>query len=156
VRTYADSSFILRLVLAEATSPQAIAGFRRLGKPAVFFLSLHSLEVRNGIVQRELYQRRSASSIERRGAERERATAEGLLEILLNRRTLIDATVDWEQVFNRAIALSVKHGKRAGARAIDLMHVASALELECEQFLTVDDGQAEIAKAEGFAVPILS
>ena len=52
MRTYADSSFILRLVTAEADSEAAIAEYRRLGSPQLFFLPLHALEVRNAILQR--------------------------------------------------------------------------------------------------------
>jgi len=44
------------------------------------------------------------------------------------------------------------HTERLGARAIDLLHVASALELESEVFLTTDDRQAQLAKAEGLKI----
>jgi hypothetical protein len=33
-----------------------------------------------------------------------------------------------------------------------LLHVASALTLECELFLTTDDRQAQLARAEGLKV----
>ena len=50
VRAYADSSFILRLVTTEPGSRETIAEYRRVGKPPLFFLPLHSLEVGNGIL----------------------------------------------------------------------------------------------------------
>ena len=52
MRAYADSSFILRLVTAEADSQAAIGEYRRIGLPALFLLPLHALEVRNAILQR--------------------------------------------------------------------------------------------------------
>jgi hypothetical protein len=67
VRTYADRSFILRLVTGEADSPETIAEYRRLGSP-------------------------------------------------------------------------------------NLLHVAGALALQCELFLTTDARQAHLAKAEGLKV----
>jgi hypothetical protein len=47
VRACADSSFIVRLAATEPDSPDTIAAYRHLGKPQLFFLSLHLLEVRN-------------------------------------------------------------------------------------------------------------
>jgi hypothetical protein len=44
------------------------------------------------------------------------------------------------------------HTERLGARAIDLLHVAGALTLESELFLTTDARQAQLAKAEGLKV----
>jgi hypothetical protein len=57
-----------------------------------------------------------------------------------------------EGVFARAGNLSSAHTERLGARAIDLLHVAAALALECELFLTTDQRQAQLAKAEGLKV----
>ena len=77
MRVYADSSFLLRLILTEPDSEGAVACYRRLGKPCLFFLPLHMLEVRNAIFQRAFHQRHSASSLERRWANRERDAALG-------------------------------------------------------------------------------
>jgi len=52
----------------------------------------------------------------------------------------------------RATGLSKAHTERLGARAIDLLHVAGALTLESELFLTTDARQAQLAKAEGLKV----
>jgi hypothetical protein len=60
MRAYADSSFILRLVTAEAGTEQAVAEYRRLGRPALFYLPLHALEVENAIRQRAFHERQLA------------------------------------------------------------------------------------------------
>ena len=65
MRAYADSSFLLRVVTGEADSPQAIAEYRRLDSPKLFYLPLHALEVRNAILQRAFYQRRLIASRQR-------------------------------------------------------------------------------------------
>jgi hypothetical protein len=152
VRTYADSSFILRLVTAEADSEASIAEYRSRGKPRLFFLPLHALEVRNAILQRAFHQRGSMASNYRQHVSRERNAAFVRLDHLVARRTLLDATVDMDVVLGQAARLSTAHTERLGARAIDLLHVASALVLETELFLTTDARQAHLAGAEGLKV----
>ena len=67
----------------------------------------------------------------------------GLVEIL---------PVDWAKVHSRAEQLSAQHTGKAGYRAFDILHVATALELEAKQFLTFDSGQSALAKAVGLKV----
>jgi len=152
VRAYADSSFILRLVTSEAESEFAIAEYRRLDYPGLFFLPLHALEVRNAILQRAFHQRRSTAQGERQAVARERDTALARLQHYLARRALLDVGIDMEVVISRAAKLSATHTERLGARAIDLLHVACALSLESELFLTTDGRQAQLAKAERLKV----
>jgi predicted nucleic acid-binding protein len=152
VRAYADSSFILRLVAREQDSDDAIAEYRRLGYPALFHLPLHALEVRNAILQRAFHQRRSISSGDRRHVGRERDAALARLGHYVSRRALLDVTLDMDVAIARASRLSTAHTEQLGARAIDLLHVACALTLECELFLTADTRQAQLAKAEGMRV----
>jgi len=152
VRAYADSSFLLRLVTGETDSPQVVAEYRRLGSPKLFYLALQALEVRNAILQRAFHQRRSISSGARQHVARERDAAFARLEHLLARRALLEVTLDIGAAITRAMNLSTAHTERLGARAIDLLHVASALTLESELFLTTDGRQAQLAKAEGLKV----
>jgi hypothetical protein len=136
----------------EPESEAAMAEYRRLDFPRLFFCSLHALEVRNAILQRAFHQRRSVASSQRRDIARERDAALGRLERLLSRGTLLDVVVDFEAAINRAVGLSAAHTERSGARAIDLLHVAAALTLESEVFLTIDIGQQQVAKAAGLRV----
>ena len=152
MRTYADSSFILRLLTAEADSEAAIGEYRRIGLPPLFFLPLHALEVRNAILQRAFHERRSSASRERAQIARERDAALDRLESFLSRRTLVDVALDMDAVIERATDLATAHTERLGTRAIDLLHVASALALDTEIFLTTDKRQARLAKAEGLKV----
>jgi predicted nucleic acid-binding protein len=157
MRAYADSSFILRLVLKEPDSEEIIAEYRRTGRPPLFFLPLplHALEVRNAILQRAFHERRALASGERQHIARERDAAFRRLEYLIAKRTLLDATIDMDPTIVRANQLSAAHTERMGLRAIDILHVASALTLESELFLTTDGRQALLAKAEGLKVASL-
>ena len=156
MRVYADTSFLLKLLAQEPDSDVAIAEYRRIGCPPLFFLSLHALEVRNAILQRAFHQRRSITSSERRHVTRERDAAFARLQHYLARRALLDVTLDMDVALARATKLSTAHTERLGARAIDLLHVASALTLESELFLTTDARQAQLAKAEGLKVVSVS
>ncbi len=152
MRAYADSSFILRLLTAEADSQAAIGEYRRIGLPPLFFLPLHALEVRNAILQRVFHERRSLPSRERANVARQRDVALDRLARLLARRALLEVAVDMDVVIVRATELGIAHTERLGARAIDLLHVASALALGSEVFLTTDERQARVARAEGLKV----
>lgn len=152
MRTYADSSFILRLVTGEADSAVAVAEYRRFGSPKLFFLPLHTLEVRNAILLRAFHQRRSISSGERGQVARERDAALSRIAHFIARRALLEVALDMDSALTRALQLSAAHGERLGTRAIDLLHVACALALESELFLTTDNRQAQLAKAEGLKV----
>ena len=155
MRLYPDSSFLLRLVTGEPGAEQAIAEYRRLGRPPLFYLPLHALEVENAIRQRAFHQRRVLPSGERAGIKRERDAAAARLSQLLKRGGLKEALLDMDMALDRARQLSVVHTDRNGARAIDLLHVACALLLESEVFLSFDGRQSEIAKAEGLQVSAL-
>jgi hypothetical protein len=129
-----------------------MAEYRSLDYPPLFFLPLHALEVRNAILQRAFYQRRSIASGERQHVAHERDAALARLQHYITRRALLDVTVDMDTAMPRAAKLSAAHTERLGARAIDLLHVAIALTLESELFLTTDARQAQLAKAEGLRV----
>ncbi len=156
MRAYADSSFILRLLIREVDSPAIIAAYRRLELPNLFFLPLHALEVKNAILQRAFFQRSSGGAAERKQIARERDAALSRLQHLIRRRALVEVNLDMDIAFSRAVSLSDAHTERLDARAIDLLHVASALTLECEVFLTTDHRQVQLAKAEGLRVPALA
>lgn len=62
--------------------------------------------------------------------------------------------VDWAEVHNLAEILSAKHTESGGHRFTDPLHVATALQLGAENFLTFDANQRKIALAEGMKAPI--
>ena len=154
MRTYADTSFLVRLLTDEPGSEPAMAEFRRLRFPPLFFLPLHDLEVTNAIRQRAFHLRRSADSNQRAAIARERDAALARIERWFSRRWLIGGAVDLDEALPRARTLSERHTERLGCRGFDLLHVALALELDCETFLTADRVQGELARAEGLAVTV--
>jgi hypothetical protein len=91
MRAYADTSFLVRLVTTEAGSEQAMAEFRRLDFPRLFFLPLHGLEVTNAINHRAFYLRRSTGNGQRAVIARERDAAMARIARWLGRGWLIEA-----------------------------------------------------------------
>lgn len=153
MRAYADTSFLVKLVSDEPGSEAAIAEFRRLDYPPLFFLPLHALEVTNAIRQRAFHLRRTQSG-QRAAIARERDAALARIARWLKRGWLIDAAADCDEALLHARTLSENHTERLGCRGFDLLHVALALKLQSETFLTADLVQAALARAEGLAVTV--
>jgi len=156
MKAYADTSFLVKLVTREVGSPEAMAEFRRLGLPRLLFLPLHTLEATNAIRQRAFHLRRSAGSGQRAGIARERDAALTRIERWLKRGWLMEAGADCDEALVKARTLSEKHTERLGCRGFDLLHVALALDLECDVFLTADRVQGALAQAEGLRTTVLA
>jgi predicted nucleic acid-binding protein len=154
MRVYPDTSFLVRLVTEEPGTETAQAEYHRLGRPAMFYLPLHALEVANAVRQRAFHLRRSAPASGRAAIRREMETALSLLSRFVARRVLIESSVEMESAIEIARSLSAKHTERLGCRGFDLLHVALALELECEAFLTADRIQGALARAESLDVTV--
>lgn len=68
--------------------------------------------------------------------------------------TVVVLPVDWTDVANLAERLSHQHTWTGGYRAFDLLHVATALHLGAEEFLTFDVKQSQLAVLEGLRSPL--
>jgi predicted nucleic acid-binding protein len=77
----------------------------------------------------------------------------GDLQLDLNAGILRPVPVDWSAVHQRADALSSAYTLKSGHRLIDILHVATALQLGVGEFLTFDANQKKLALAEGLRVP---
>jgi predicted nucleic acid-binding protein len=154
MRVYADTSFLVKLLTQEPGTAAAVELYRGIGRPPLFFLPLHGLEVANAIRQRAFHQRHTTSSSERTAIKRERDASLALLHKFIARRAFVEVIVDMDAAIEAARGLSEKHTESLGCRAIDLLHVALALELECEAFLTADRIQGALARAEGLDVTV--
>src|SRR5262249_31370797 len=155
MRTYADTSFLVKLLSEEPGASEAVAEYRRLNRPHLFYLPLHALEVENAIRHRAFHERSNSSAKERPRIIRERHAALARVDQYVRNGTLRQAGLDMDAATERARQLSAAHTDRLGARAIDLLHVGCALLLQSELFLTFDQRQAGLAKAECLRVTLL-
>jgi predicted nucleic acid-binding protein len=154
MRAYADTSFLVKLLTQEPGTNTAVADYRRLGRPPLFFLPLHGLEVANAVRQRAFHQRHTISSSDRPAIKWERDRSLALLHKLISRRVFVEISHDMDSAIDLARSLSERNTERLGCRGFDLLHVALALELESEAFLTSDRIQGTVARTEGLAVTI--
>lgn len=151
---YADSSFLLRLLSNEAGSTDAVAHFRRLGRPVLAFSPLHEVEVRNALRAKAFTEKQTLPASKRASVDRDLAGWESRLERFLTRGIFATVDVDWSGAVAAALRLSNKHTLRLGTRAYDILHVAFALELHCGVFVTCDIRQAALAKSSGLKVTL--
>jgi len=69
----------------------------------------------------------------------------------INGGAILLIPVQWPEVHSTAERLSAQY-TLAGHRALDILHVATALQLEAEQLLTFDANQSALARAAGLEV----
>lgn len=138
-RIYADPSALLKLYLHEPESP-AMSGWRTRVKGALPITPHGRLEITNGICL---------------AAFRKAITAKALTDALLSfeedlaegRYTQID--VLWRATLRRATDISRIHTPKHGCRSLDVLHVATAMELGLRDFVTFDVRQRQVARAVG-------
>ena len=66
------------------------------------------------------------------------------------------ADVLWRATLKRASELSREHARSIGCRSLDIIHVASAVELESKCFATFDVRQQQLARAAGLKIMVPS
>ena len=64
----------------------------------------------------------------------------------------VQADLLWRATLNRAVALSRARTHEVGCRTLDVLHVASALELGFGKFLTFDHRQQKLARDAGLKI----
>ena len=154
MKCYADSSFILQLLVEDFANEEAVHCFRRLGRPALLFSGLHTLEITNGLRLR-LFAAAAMGSKARALARRQNASAHRRLLHLSSRGTLRRVSLSFEDAITEATALTEIHTEHIGTRSLDTLHVASALLLKADKFLTCDERQSMLAKRAGLPVELI-
>lgn len=134
---YADTSFFVSLYLPDRHSPEAQ---RRLTEqPRIWLTPLHRAEWTHAMGQHVFHGKMSAREAQRvyRDFESDRANS-------------VWAEVELpDAAFELCIELARRHVARLGARTLDTLHVAAALELGAEHFWTFDERQAKLAETVG-------
>ena len=74
------------------------------------------------------------------------------IDSTLEEDILRHAPLDWNAALREAENVAEAHVMQMGASSADLLHVACALVLDAEEFLTFDQRQAVLAKRAGLNV----
>ena len=143
--TYVDPSALLALYVHQRESAALSAWLARAKRPLA--VTHHGrVEIINGICL---------------AAFRRFITPEAMTDALASfeedfeEGRYIQADLLWRAALRRAGDLSRKHTPAVGCRSLDVLHVASALELELTHFLTFDRRQRVLAKAAGMKPVVL-
>jgi predicted nucleic acid-binding protein len=75
-----------------------------------------------------------------------------LFEEDLSRGIFVITPIPHAALYQKAIQLADRYSASLGTRSLDLMHVAAAILLGCQVFLSFDERQRKVAKAEGLKV----
>ena len=139
MKTYFDTALLVKAYVEEETSPVADELLRAAALP-IAFTELHGLEVRTALrlkrFRHELTDAETADALQ--------ALQDDLVAGLLAKPEL-----DLDTVFHRAEVLSARHAAATGARSLDILHVAAALELKADAFASLDERQREVAQKSG-------
>lgn len=141
--TYADTSFLISLFTTDANSAAADA-YVRLAVAPFPLTPFGRLELTNAVQLRHFRREITAAEAGEVLAAIASHLAAGALAPIATPAAM----------FERAQALAGKHTARLGVRSLDILHVAVALELQAESFLTFDRRQARLARAEGLPTPV--
>jgi predicted nucleic acid-binding protein len=140
--TYADTSFLASLYTPDANSAEAAARMQRLALPLIV-TPFGELELVNALQLRMFRHELLATKIRAAYAAFREDVASGILAI----KPMPD------KVYTEARRLAQKFTRTFGTRTLDIIHVASALVLEAETFLTFDERQRKLANAVRLTAP---
>ena len=140
MNAYPDSSFLASLYVSDANTPAAERALGRL-QPVMILTWLHELELTNAF--QSLVFRKQITASQAAAAQR---------KFQSNVETLGPLRPIAGDVFTRAVDLARRHTARFGARSLDILHVAAALAMDADAFLTFDIRQLKMATAEGLRV----
>ena len=136
---YVDPSALAKLYLHQKGSME-MAGWRGKMRGALTVTHHGRTEVINAICRSVFLKQLTPDG----GAE---ALADFNADFLAGH--LRQADILWRAALDQASELSRKHTPKLGTRSLDVLHVASALELKLRHFLTFDIGQQQLAEAVG-------
>lgn len=139
---YADTGFIVSLYKEESTSADANSVMGNT-EPPVLISDLSVLEFRNAmnlaVFRNEINDDARVLILERFASDQEA----GVFQTL---------PIPSSELYPTSARLSDTHSSTLGTRSLDLMHLAAALTLGADTFLSFDSRQRAAAQAEGLDV----
>jgi predicted nucleic acid-binding protein len=150
MKAYPDTSFLCAMYRLQANSAKAAAYFAAMPEPLVV-TTLLLYEFRQAV--------RFQIRLHRHDPAKGCLLAEGTkmladLKSDLIRGEVLTIPAPWPQIHLSAERLSELYTDASGHRSMDILHVATAIELGMKVFLTFDGNQKKLAEAEGLIVPV--
>ncbi|MGA1842344.1 MAG: type II toxin-antitoxin system VapC family toxin [bacterium] len=139
---YLDTTVIVKLYIKEAYSRE-VSNWLRENNESIPLTKLHELEFINALQLKQFRDEVTADEIRLILSRFEDHEKKGIY---------YRPIIDWTNIFLNAIDLSKNHTGNIGSRSLDILHVASALSLQGDQFLTFDGRQSKLASNAGLKV----
>ena len=139
---YVDTSVIVKLYVKEEHSLDA-SNWLKKNNEAIPLTVFHELEFSNAINLKEFRGEITTDEIRLIMAKFADHESKGVFY-----RPLIS----WADTFKYAVDLSREHTRKTGSRALDILHVASALSIKADRFLTLDERQSRLASLTGIKI----
>jgi len=136
---YVDTSVIVKLYFKEEYSRDT-SNWLKENNEAIPLTSFHELELKNAI---HLKQFRAEITLDETRLIMSRFEEHEKSGIYYRPQ------LDWSAIVIHAIDLSKKHSASIGSRSLDILHVASALSINADRLLTLDDRQTKLARSPG-------
>ncbi len=139
---YADTSFLFSLYVPDANSSSAAAMMKRI-KPPLVATDFAEFELTNALNWRIFRKELRASEEQAVLLSFSKDVHAGVIRVV----PISAAT------FAHARRIARTQTRLLGTRALDVLHVASALALRADSFCTFDKNQARLASALGLRIP---
>ncbi len=141
---YLDTSVLVKLYFREEYLRET-ATWLKTNNQAIPLTRFHELEFINAIQLKQF-----------------RAITENETELVISRfhghekiGVYYRPQLEWPNVFNLAMGLSKNFSNALGSRSLDILHVASAISIKVDKFLTLDRRQSELARSAGLKIESL-
>jgi predicted nucleic acid-binding protein len=142
LKAYFDSALLVKLYIQEENSRETIQLVQSF-EPPILFTHLHATEIKNALrlkcYRKEITPVALAQSIK-------------AIEADLKVGALETSPIDWVEMFRQADALSERYALQTNCRTLDVFHVACALILKADTFVSYDIRQRAVAKKSGMDV----
>ena len=145
MKPFADTSLLCALYRLQDNTVEADALVARFDEP-LCISSLVAFEFRQSA---RLHVFRFSNDRTQGFSKAETDRMFGKFDLNLSSGAVEILSVDWGDVHSLAERISARHTIRGGHRTLDVLHVATAIHARMDSFLTFDENQAGLARAEG-------
>lgn len=139
---YVDPSVLVGSLIQDANTERGMKLLGSAKRPFVL-TELANLEILNALELAEFRQPAQSVTVVR---------ARTRFKDLLGNGSWVSIETDLISTFQRAQGLSRVHSRAIGCRSLDILHVASAMEIGAKTFWTFDDRQRKLAEAVGLRI----
>ncbi len=139
---YVDTSILVKLYFRETFSLQA-ARWVTQNNQSLPLTAFHELEFINALQQKQFREELSSEIVQDVLERFKGHEGKGIY---------YRPALDWSQVMTRSQELSNMYTAATGSRSLDIIHVASALTLNCTSFFSYDTRQGDLAEKAGLDI----